>query len=106
MPFFRKKPVVIEARQIPAPIGESEDVMIYLELCDDLAKWCGGISFMLASESDPHMIIETMDGDMKASPLDYIIKGVNGEFYPCKPDIFEKTYDVVEVEMPNPFGHF
>jgi hypothetical protein len=106
MPKFRKKPVVIEARQVPPPIGEDEDVMNYLELCDELAKWCSGISFMLASENDPHMIIETLEGDMKASPLDYIIKGVNGEFYPCKPDIFEKTYDLVEEEMPNPFGHF
>lgn len=41
------------------------------------------------------MYIETLEGTMKASVGDYIIKGVNGEFYPCKPDIFEKTYEEV-----------
>ena len=42
---------------------------------------------------------------MKASKGDYIIKGINGEFYPCKPDVFEKTYDVVEnAERPQTFG--
>lgn len=41
-------------------------------------------------------IIHTLEGDMKADHFDYIIRGVNGEFYPCKPDIFEKTY------MPDP----
>lgn len=40
--------------------------------------------------------IETLEGVMKANIGDYIIKGVNGEIYPCKPDIFEKTYDIVE----------
>ena len=39
--------------------------------------------------------IPTLEGDMKASIGDYIIKGVNGEFYPCKPDIFDKTYEEV-----------
>lgn len=38
--------------------------------------------------------IHTLEGDMKASKGDYIIKGVNGEFYPCKPDVFGKTYDI------------
>lgn len=40
--------------------------------------------------------IETLEGVMDASIGDWIIKGVNGEFYPCKPDIFEKTYEAVE----------
>ena len=39
------------------------------------------------------LIIHTLEGDMEASINDYIIKGVNGEFYPCKPDIFDKTYE-------------
>jgi hypothetical protein len=42
------------------------------------------------------MIIDTLEGKMKASFNDYIIKGVNGEFYPCKPDIFAKTYEPAE----------
>lgn len=46
----------------------------------------------------PHvnMKIKTLEGDMRADKGDFIIKGVNGEFYPCKPDIFEKTYEAVE----------
>lgn len=42
------------------------------------------------------IIIHTLEGDMKAEVNDYIIKGVKGEFYPCKPDIFEETYNIVE----------
>ena len=41
-------------------------------------------------------VIHTLEGDMTASPGDYIITGVNGEKYPCKPDIFRKTYELVE----------
>lgn len=40
--------------------------------------------------------IETLEGSMYATPGDYIIKGINGEFYSCKPDIFEKTYEVIK----------
>lgn len=48
-----------------------------------------------AYKTDKEIIIHTLEGDMKASIGDYIITGVNGEKYPCKPDIFEKTYEVV-----------
>lgn len=48
-----------------------------------------------AYQTDEEMIIPTLEGDMKASVGDYIITGVNGEQYPCKPDIFEKTYEPV-----------
>lgn len=44
---------------------------------------------------NPVLKIETLEGGMNASVGDYIIKGVNGEYYPCKPDIFEKTYEEV-----------
>lgn len=46
-----------------------------------------------AYQTDKEMIIHTLEGDMKASKGDYIITGVQGEQYPCKPDIFEKTYE-------------
>lgn len=49
-----------------------------------------------AYQTDKEMTIETLEGAMKASPGDWIITGVNGEKYPCKPDIFEKTYEKVE----------
>ena len=42
------------------------------------------------------VIIHTLEGDMQAEPGDYIITGVEGEKYPCKPDIFEKTYELIE----------
>ena len=49
-----------------------------------------------AYQTDKEIIIHTLEGDMKANVGDYIITGVNGEQYPCKPDIFEKTYEAVE----------
>ena len=49
-----------------------------------------------AYQTDKEVIIHTLEGDMTASVGDYIITGVNGEQYPCKPDIFEKTYEPVE----------
>jgi len=45
---------------------------------------------------DGKLIIKTLEGDMIANKDDWIIKGVNGEIYPCKPDIFEKTYEILE----------
>ena len=44
----------------------------------------------------PDLFIYTLEGAMRASVGDYIIRGVDGEFYPCKPDIFEKTYEIIE----------
>ena len=49
-----------------------------------------------AYQTDKELIIHTLEGDMKANVGDYIITGVNGEQYPCKPDIFEKTYERVK----------
>ena len=46
-----------------------------------------------AYQTDKEMVIHTLEGDMLAMPGDYIITGVNGEQYPCKPDIFDKTYE-------------
>jgi hypothetical protein len=60
----------------------------------DIHEFCG------AEAREPvgkdYMEILTLEGIMKASAGDYIIKGVSGEFYPCKPDIFEKTYELVD----------
>ena len=50
-----------------------------------------------AYQTDREMIIETLEGPLRAEPGDWIITGIKGEQYPCKPDIFEKTYDPVEV---------
>lgn len=53
-----------------------------------------------AYQTDKEVIIHTLEGDMKANVGDYIITGVNGEQYPCKPDIFEKTYELVKENEP------
>lgn len=82
--LYRKKPIVIEARQLRADAGWDEWV--------DIAKWCGGALF---SQATP-MAIGTLEGVMWANAGDWIIKGVQGEFYPCKPDIFDATYEPVE----------
>lgn len=54
-----------------------------------------------AYQTDKEQIIHTLEGDMKADAGDYIITGVKGEQYPCKPDIFEQTYEPVEEKEIN-----
>lgn len=84
---YRKKPVVIEAIQF---IDNADRIM-------EIHEFLGGDTMRISYEDkyNPYIKIETLEGTMKASVGDYIIKGVNGEFYPCKPDIFEKTYEEV-----------
>lgn len=82
---FRKKPVVIEARQL---------TVFNLE---ELEQWCGGSIKGLRLPAKERVIhIQTLEGEMEAKIGDWIIRGVKGEFYPCKPDIFEATYEKVE----------
>ena len=50
-----------------------------------------------AYQTDEELLINTLEGDLLASVGDYIITGINGEQYPCKPDIFEKTYEIVQL---------
>lgn len=85
MPQFRKKPVVVEARQVPDVLRDqsNDDHLIAL------AKWCGGLIEGVA------IIIPTLEGDVRADTDDWIVKGVKGEFYPVKPDIFAATYEKV-----------
>jgi hypothetical protein len=75
---YRKKPVVIQAWQVT------------LENIDDVIAWCNGSRGPMI---EPTVNIETLEGVMTGRIGDYIIKGVQGEFYPCKPDIFEATYE-------------
>lgn len=81
---YRKKPVEVEAWQIgsdekyPDWLMEAIEKDIALEVVDD------------------HWLIRTLEGDHIGKVGDYIIQGVKGELYPCKPDIFEQTYEVAE----------
>jgi hypothetical protein len=102
--FYRKKPVVIEAERLPTAEDQDNDIIAYVDRCVALAEWCGGRSYMMHTNEEPSFTgdsgkdrieIETLEGTMSANPGDWIIKGVNGEFYPCKPDIFAKTYEPV-----------
>lgn len=93
MAKFRKKPVVIEAVQLRWDTWE--------EICDfaGVGELSNGKPEGFNPCGDVNCIglrIPTLDGLMEATQNDWIIKGVNGEFYPCKPDIFEKTYEAVD----------
>ena len=81
---YRKKPVVIEAMQFTADPAIQRMV----------ESWCRGSIKGIALPANERIIhIQTLEGEMEGRINDFIIKGVKGEFYPCKPDIFEKTYD-------------
>lgn len=86
MPMFRKKPVVIEARQFDGSPNGGEYIR----------SWVGNGARVVRHNGAPAVIIPTLEGDHRAEAGDWIIKGVAGEFYPCKPDIFEKTYEAAE----------
>lgn len=79
---YRKKPVVIDAIQWRG--DNEEEVKVFL------GKDCRYIS------NTKEVAICTLEGQLMATVADYIIRGVKGEHYPCKPDIFEATYDKVE----------
>lgn len=85
MKQYRKKPVVIEAIQF------IDDVDRILEIQEFTGQETIRVDY---KDKNNHTLkIDTLEGVMTASVGDYIIKGVQGEFYPCKPDIFEKTYE-------------
>ena len=77
---FRKKPVVVEAIQAGNNWSELE-AFTGKAICMDVESG--------------QLVIPTLEGNMKVAHRDWIIKGIKGEFYPCKPDIFEMTYEKV-----------
>ncbi len=94
MAKFRKKPIVIEAMQFTEEAKER--VLRWVTDNSDRSCWA-------AHDIDdaPIIKIETLEGVMAANIDDWIIKGVQGEFYPCKPDIFDATYDPAEQGQNN-----
>lgn len=91
---YRKKPVVIEAVKWIGSQKSFEEVrQFFPDIMDGGAVWYPDAPANLEVKTDSWpLFIQTLEGTMSAQIGDYIIKGVNGEFYPCKPDIFEKTY--------------
>jgi len=77
---YRKKPIVIEAIQ-------------YFPAAFNIIRLFVGNATPLHRFGDDKLGVQTLEGMMVANPGDWIIKGIRGEFYPCKPDIFEATYE-------------
>ena len=97
MAKFRKKPVVIDAVQWDGTEACLRKTVLPFfgdldKLPNDGVNVNNGIGF---TPPDGTLYIPTLEGNMAASPGDWIIKGIKGEFYPCKPDIFEATYEPV-----------
>lgn len=65
-------------------------------MCQKIKKYRKKPVIIEAFQTDREMIIHTLEGDMKANVGDYIITGLRGEKYPCKPDIFEQSYELVK----------
>jgi hypothetical protein len=91
---YRKKPIEIQAMQT-AP----EDPMVAAKDREEqnraVARWISNGGGEIEDFGVNFIEIETLEGTMLASPGDWVIRGVKGEFYPCKPDIFEETYEEV-----------
>jgi len=94
MTKFRKKPVVIEAIQWTGV--NTDEVLSFVECSASIRR-----KAYKRIDNNHEIVIETLEGDMTASKGDWIIRGVKGEVYPCKPDIFEATYESVE-DGPQP----
>lgn len=87
---FRKKPVIVEAVQF---LPNEQSTKAILELG---ASGTRVVETFISPKGEYSLYINTLEGKMEASIGDWIIRGVSGELYPCKPDIFLKTYEVME----------
>lgn len=82
MPNFRKKPVVIQAEQWTG-FNLNDDNSLFQD------------PSVIIKQDGSEFIVSTLEGSMVGSKSDWLIKGVKGELYPCKPDIFDATYEPV-----------
>ena len=89
---YRKKPVVIEAMVWDGNVHIGHPVAAWIRANMGDYNW--------TAHTPQKLSINTLEGPITASPGDYIIRGVQGEFYPCKPDIFAATYERVAVHDP------
>lgn len=101
MPRFRKRPVVIEAEQFDGTVDDATRIIRWMLSGGGYARYHEpgeripgpgrGVTTLPA-----YLAIDTLEGTMRAEPGDWIIRGVQGEHYPCKPAIFEATYEEVQ----------
>ncbi|CAM3001648.1 hypothetical protein HAHI6034_10920 [Hathewaya histolytica] len=95
MAKYRKKPVVIEAFKYDGDLINSKGEYYAPEWAEVACKY--GTLYFYEFEGKPgELFIKTLGGNHHVSVGDYVIKGVQEEIYPCKPDIFKKTYEIVE----------
>lgn len=89
MPFYRKKQIIIEAKEFSLSVAANKRDWFAL------TRWCNGKpTYMIPDAAENRgILIETLEGAMEAEVGDWIIRGVKGEFYPIKPDIFKETYE-------------
>jgi hypothetical protein len=90
MPKFKKKPIEIEARQYLNDEA-SYDILHWI----NKGQYKRGAEVPFATWINGKLTIPTLEGDHVADVGDWIIQGIQGEFYPCKPDIFEETYEPI-----------
>jgi hypothetical protein len=88
--WFRKLPVAVQAYLFHNRLGPDDRPNWIIE-----AQRNGHLIFYGPQDGPPHLMIQTLEGDMRADPGDWIICGVAGELYPCKADIFDATYEPV-----------
>lgn len=100
---FRKKPIVIDAMHYDGTPESATPIINWMARHDTAARWSEpypAAENVIDGQGYPAfpggITIQTLEGDMLASAGDWIIKGVAGEFYPCKPDIFQATYEPAE----------
>jgi len=92
MALYKKRPIIIEAFEY------------FSDYSDNMPKWFveawqdGRVMITAKSKSTTLTVIRTLEGDMTVNEGDFVIQGVNGELYPCKPDIFYKTYEAVGIQ--------
>lgn len=95
---YRKRPVTIEALKFDGTLSSLRVIQNYFQTIDTLA--CD----INSSSRVTFWKIATLEGGHIVSVGDYVIRGIKGEYYPCKPDIFEMTYEPIESQTQEPRG--
>ena len=90
MSLWKKKPITIEAFRWTGGPDQTEDPLWAVEAIKAGTIWFG---YDPGKENAPCLVIATLEGSHIANPGDWIIKGIKGELYPCKPEIFAATYE-------------